>query len=142
MVGQPVKELEALRGKPIANVKDRNMGKGKPFVVGVNSQTFEVVITLKPELATRIQLLVGKTQVTYNVKRKRLGNSPLAVVDGRVKLRIFVDRPMIEIFANDGRVCTTQARRDAGKPVKELQVVADGKAAIESLIIYPLKSIW
>jgi fructan beta-fructosidase len=63
-------------------------------------------------------------------------------VDGKIGLRILVDRPSIEIYANNGRIyMPMQAVRDLDN--KSLKIYTKGGSAeIEELTIYEIESIW
>ncbi|MHC4951590.1 MAG: GH32 C-terminal domain-containing protein, partial [Planctomycetota bacterium] len=95
--------------------------------------------------------------VTYNVKEELLTGgtgeagdqfsqgvtkAKLSPIDGKIKLRMLVDRPSVEIFANDGRIyMPMQAVRDLDDKSLEMYVKG-GSASIEEMTIYEMKSIW
>ena len=62
--------------------------------------------------------------------------------NGRVHLRIIVDRSSVEVFANDGRIAITdQVFPDAESD--KIQVFSTGgRAQLDQLEIWQLKSIW
>ena len=61
---------------------------------------------------------------------------------GKISVQLLVDRPMLEICGNDGRVFITLPREERGE-VKTIDVRAEGGAAkLLSLDVYELKSIW
>ena len=59
--------------------------------------------------------------------------------DGRISLRIFVDRSSIEVFGNDGRFVMTNLVFPE-QPYTTLSVSADGNAELTELKIYSLKA--
>ncbi|WP_311775218.1 GH32 C-terminal domain-containing protein [Alkalihalobacillus sp. TS-13] len=67
---------------------------------------------------------------------------PLTASDGKVKMHIFVDRSAVEVFGTDGEiVITDQIFPDPSS--KGLEIYSeDGEVTLNSLEIYPLKSIW
>ena len=84
--------------------------------------------------------------VVYDVKKAELScrdkRAPLPPVDGKFRLRMFVDRTSIDIFGNDGRLympmgmLLKQSDRSLGL------AAAGGTAKILSLEVDELKSAW
>jgi len=68
--------------------------------------------------------------------------APAPARGGRVKLRLFVDRSSIEVFANDGEVVMTDLIfPDPGS--RGMRIFAEGgEARLVSLELYRMKSIW
>ena len=67
--------------------------------------------------------------------------APLAPVDGKISMQLLVDRPMVEVCGNDGRVFITQPFN--GAPVESVEAFCTGGGAkLESFEVYELKSIW
>ena len=63
--------------------------------------------------------------------------------DGKLDLRIFVDRPTVEIFADHGAVYMLNNRNIQGAPLDQVVLrLKGGSATIESAKAYSLKSIW
>ncbi|MEA5632424.1 levanase, partial [Bacillus velezensis] len=68
--------------------------------------------------------------------------APLKPVNGKVKLRIFVDRSSVEVFGNDGKqVITDIILPDRSSKGLELYA-ANGGVKVKSLTIHPLKKVW
>jgi fructan beta-fructosidase len=95
--------------------------------------------------------------VSYNIKKKLLvggegkkgghfssgeTKAELKPIDGKISLRMLVDRPSVEIYANQGRIyMPMQAVRDLDD--KSLKIYSKGgDAHIEELTVYEVKSIW
>ncbi|MBR2004344.1 MAG: GH32 C-terminal domain-containing protein, partial [Thermoguttaceae bacterium] len=76
--------------------------------------------------------------------------APLSVVDGRVSLRVVLDRTSIEIFANDGlsqiAKCFVPADKNDAPVVEFYTEVAQKyakKLSCETkLDVYPMRSVW
>jgi sucrose-6-phosphate hydrolase SacC (GH32 family) len=84
--------------------------------------------------------------VAYNVDEGILScgrdKAALKPLDGKIRLRILVDRTTIEIFANDGQLYMPIRAIPEGE-TSGLAVFAEGgKALIRSLVIHELNSIW
>jgi sucrose-6-phosphate hydrolase SacC (GH32 family) len=80
--------------------------------------------------------------VVYDVRAGKLGDAALGMVDGRVSIRVLVDRPMLEVCGNDGRVFMTSGRKTPGD-LGRVDVFAEGgDARLLELEVHELKSIW
>jgi sucrose-6-phosphate hydrolase SacC (GH32 family) len=70
----------------------------------------------------------------------RVHMAPLPPLDGVVRLRLFVDRSSVELFANDGLVTITDQIFPSGDGL-QIELFADGgDAAINQLDIYQLNN--
>jgi fructan beta-fructosidase len=68
--------------------------------------------------------------------------APLCPVDGRVRLRVLVDRASLEVFANGGAVSiTTPFTPPAADRGLELYA-ENGTARVVSLRVWRMKSAW
>ena len=166
MVQAPVRELQRLRGKPFqvvnARVQDAN---SKIAAAGFKGESYEIEAELEPGRASEIgfhvlkgdgaETVVGIVPAsnTLFVDRTNSGDvffseyfpgrySTTLHDTKRVKLHIFVDRSIVEVFANDGeKVMTDRAYppQDSWK----IEIYSPGGAGkVVSLTIWPLQSIW
>jgi sucrose-6-phosphate hydrolase SacC (GH32 family) len=99
-----------------------------------NSDCSEIVLNLK-----------GNT-VKYDIPRKMIyscgSSAPLEARDGRIELRILVDRLSIETFGNRGEVSITNIAYQAQtSPHLAIESIG-GKALIPMLKVHKLNSIW
>lgn len=106
----------------------------------------EAVFEVDDEDLEEVGIIARGEPVTYDVKKKTLSalgrSAPLAPEQGRIKLRILVDRTSLEVYGNDGRVALTSCFLPNPKDLG-LQVFANGgKAKVISLRAWPLKSAW
>jgi fructan beta-fructosidase len=80
-------------------------------------------------------------KVSFNKDFARLDSVKLAPVNGKIKLHIFIDESILEVFANDGEQTLCEGvyptRDDAGVETYS----KDGEAAF-SVQAWALKSIW
>lgn len=122
---RPVKELEQLR-QGITVKKNFTVEAGKPLSLdGFGKELMELEITLDPGKATRVGVEVGRsdngqelTTIYYDIPKKVLAfdatksstgfgrkiveEGPFSLSKGeQLTLRVFVDRSIIEVFAND-----------------------------------------
>ena len=95
-----------------------------------------------------IDVQLGDDKISYNLTSKELvaGKGKLVsydTEDGKLDLRIYVDRPTMEVFAEHGAVYLLHNRAQMGASLDKVLVrVHGGDATLESLKAYELKSIW
>jgi fructan beta-fructosidase len=141
MFAKPVKELSKLRqrGHRVGTIA---LSQSSPVSVDVSGELFEIRATFEVKQAQSFGLDIGGNRVIYDVKAKKLNGADLASVDGKISMQVFVDRPMIEISGNDGRVYITSKREKRGE-VSEIKAFAEGgRAQLVELDVYELNSIW
>lgn len=169
VVQTPVKELETIRG---TSKKWKNLTispASHNVLAGQSGDAYEINAEFKvsPGSAAEFGFKVrtGENQFTkvgYDrrnaklfVDRSESGNdtfnpafntgketAPLKPVNGKVKLRIFVDRSSVEVFGNDGKqVITDIILPDRSSKGLELYA-AKGGVKVKSLTIHPLKKVW
>lgn len=169
VVQTPVKELETIRG---TSKKWKNLTispASHNVLAGQSGDAYEINAEFKvsPGSAAEFGFKVrtGENQFTkvgYDrrnaklfVDRSESGNdtfnpafnigketAPLKPVNGKVKMRIFVDRSSVEVFGNDGKqVITDIILPDRSSKGLELYA-ANGGVKVKSLTIHPLKKVW
>jgi sucrose-6-phosphate hydrolase SacC (GH32 family) len=163
MFAYPVEEIEKLHGKG-HEWEDEKLEPGDNPLEDVKGNLFDIAAEIELGDAEEVGLEINGFRVSYNVEEKRLtagniaerrrsgdeedeedddrGQAALAPVDGKIRLRILVDRPSVEIFANDGRIyMPMQHVRDLNN--KSLKIYAKGGTAhIEKLTVHEIESIW
>jgi len=85
----------------------------------------------------------GKKVATFDVASGKLNDRmPLQVVDGKIAIRILIDRPMMEIFANHGaQIATLPYENDLN--IESVKAFCDGgDAKLRSLEVYQLNAKW
>jgi hypothetical protein len=85
----------------------------------------------------------GKKVATFDVSSGKLNDlMPLRVIDGKIAIRILIDRPMMEIFANHGeQIATWPYENDLN--IESVKAFCDGgDAKGVSLEVYQLKAKW
>ena len=85
----------------------------------------------------------GKKVATFDVSSAKLNDlMPLQPADGKIAIRILIDRPMMEIFANHGeQIATWPYENDLNiESVKAFCEGGDAKGV--SLKVYKLKAKW
>ncbi|MCY9663539.1 GH32 C-terminal domain-containing protein [Paenibacillus alginolyticus] len=166
MVQLPVKELDALRGKPtIVSKKQLTPGAGNPFV-GIRGTSYELdsEMTLQADAAFNLKLRTGNKQETvlhYDAKTSQLSldreesgitsfekgfaekmTAPLQLKDHKIKLRIYVDESSVEVFAGDGEsVISSIIFPDPTSNGLELEAT-EGTVILNHADVYPMRTIW
>ena len=101
----PVKELACLRGRRYA-LEPQPLAPGRNPLAAVKAELLEILADLEPGGATELGLTVRGVPVLYDARKKELAcqgkSAPLPLVDGKLRLHLFVDRDSINIFGNDG----------------------------------------
>lgn len=141
----PVRELAALRGAVTA-WKDRELVPDENLMKGVSGELFDLVAELRLGDAQQVGFDIRGHRVTYDVAKQELSalgkTAPLKLLDGRLRLRILVDRTSLEVFADDGRVQMASCFLPAAEN-RSLGIFATGgRARVVSLEAYELHSIW
>jgi beta-fructofuranosidase len=110
---EPVPELQALRGAHRL-AADFPIADDERVLEGMQGDALEILIRFAPTDATSYGARVRRSQdgtefaeIAYNREAQRLAETPLTLrEDEGLTLHIFVDRSVIEVFAN-GRACQT-----------------------------------
>jgi len=141
----PVREVESLRTESFERADLALSPEANPLAE-VEGELFDIEAELDPGQASEIGFKVRGTELVYDARKQELRcldkTAPLAPVDGRIRLRLLVDRASIEIFANDGRIYMPMGvllpRED-----RSLALFArGGDARVARLAVHGLKSAW
>ena len=134
---------------------------------GVDASCAELAVAFERETAGDIGIAVGRspdgeeeTRITYSRSEGRLSLDPGAAssapeVVGRevqhapleldweeaLDLRIFIDRSIVEVFAN-GRQCLTQRIYPSRQDSRGVALFAAADATVRSIDVWPMRSIW
>ena len=163
----PVAELQQLRTRH-THLEGRPLSPGTTSLRedGIAGRTLELVAEFEPGDAETVGLHIRagedeQTAIGYDadagtvfVDRTASGlvdfhdtfaarnAAPLALRNGRIKLRVFVDRSSVEVFANDGiRVLTHRIFPDSTSDGVSL-FATGGPARLARLDAWTLRSIW
>lgn len=167
LVQRPAEELRLLRGRHVQMEAQPLVPGTTPLAEeGISGRALEFIAVFKLGNAEQVGLnvRVGEHQMTtigYDttsqslfVDRRTSGAvdfhedfasrdaAPLSLKDGRIKLRVFVDRSSTEVFANDGaRVLTHRTFPDPSSDGVSL-FATGGTARLIRLDAWSLSSIW
>lgn len=149
---EPVPELQALRGhhRRFLNVSLVDEGDESVLLLpDVQGDALELIVKFASNQAKAFGVyarcspdLKERAEIVYDAEKKRLGNAPLELKeDEDLTLRVFIDRSVIESFAN-GRACHTQRTYPRGKDCLGVGLFArGGEAKIKSVDVWEMKTI-
>ncbi|MFB5675869.1 GH32 C-terminal domain-containing protein [Paenibacillus terreus] len=161
----PIQELQSLRGNKLVDLSEKNMESANQLIRNVKGDMLEIVMEIDPGEAQKFGLKVrrsdngqeetliyyDKTNGTFNVDRTKSSIDPDVRVDGiqggyvdlngdNLKLHIFLDRSVIEAFANYKKKLTTRVyvgRYDS----LGLQVWADNDITVKSMGVWEMNAL-
>ena len=138
----PVKELQSLRGRRYA-LEPQSLSPGRNPLAAVKAELLEILAGLQPGGATELGLVVRGVPVIYDVRTGELScqgrTAPLPLVDGQVRLHVFVDRASIDIFGNDGALYMPIGVILPADNTSLALYARGGDARIRSLEVFQLK---
>jgi sucrose-6-phosphate hydrolase SacC (GH32 family) len=107
---------------------------------------FDIAAEFEVEQALAFGIRARGESVRYDVAAKKLTalgrSAPLVPENGRIKLRVLVDRTSIEVFGNDGRVVLTSCFLPTDDNKDVTMFAEGGRARLVAAAIHPLQSIW
>jgi sucrose-6-phosphate hydrolase SacC (GH32 family) len=141
----PVREIEKLHEKKLIQTAGE-MGEGEKSLAATQGELLDIQIEIDIGAASCISLIIRGVEISYHPQTQQLTcldkAANLGPMNGKIKLRILVDRTSIEIFGNSGRVYMPMGVI-LDKADRSLAMsVAGGQARLTSLEIYQLKSTW
>ena len=162
---EPIQELQSLRGKKLVDFSEKNMADANQLIGNVKGDMLEIVMEMDPREAQKFGIKVrrsdngqeetliyyDKTNGTFNVDRTKSSIDPDVRVDGvqggyvdldgeNLKLHIFLDRSVIEAFANYKKKLTTRVyvgRYDS----LGLQIWADNDITVKSMEVWEMDAL-
>ena len=142
---EPVDELKVLRGRE-HRWADVALDEARVTLDGVSGELFDIEAVFELGEAETVGIDVRGHPIEYSAVTGELSalgrKTPLSADDGRITLRILVDRTSLEVFANSGRVQMANCFLPADDQ-RELAVYArGGKAKAPALAVWELRSIW
>ncbi|MFH1737922.1 MAG: glycoside hydrolase family 32 protein [bacterium] len=147
----PVPELESLRGKHV-QVSDLELKDGERALDHVKSDALEITATFDLGNAKACGMKVLRAgnecaaEIRYDSRSLVVAETevPLELKEGEniLDLHIFIDRSVMEVFADKGRISVTRII-DPGQRGMSIECFAEsGEARVKSLEVWELASIW
>ena len=153
----PVEEMKKLRAQTIC-LKDKIIESEKSFLqINGDSYELDIVADMSEAKSLGIELRASDTQKTILSYDKEKGalvlnrdksgkdltgerEAPLKLSNNLLKLRIFVDKSSVEVFANDGEIVMS-SRIYPDRKSTGIKFIANGKVKLQSLNFYKLKPV-
>ncbi len=141
----PVKELECLRAAR-NRLKARLLRPRENPLAAVKGELVEISAEIALENAREVGFVLRGVPVVYDAQTQELScrdsKAPLKPVNGKIRLRILVDRTSIDIFGNDGRLYMPMGVLVPRDNTSLAVYAKGGIARINELSVYQLKSAW
>jgi fructan beta-fructosidase len=141
LFAEPVKEIQQIHRKRYFT-ENQALTTEQAATLDVQGELFDIRATFEVGQARSLGIDIGGEQVLYDVKSNTLSGAALKPVDGQLTIRILVDRPMLEIIGNRGRVYITKPRQVKGDVSRITALAQGGEAKLQSLEVFQLESIW
>ncbi|WP_442956188.1 GH32 C-terminal domain-containing protein [Paenibacillus sp. USHLN196] len=163
---EPIQELQSLRGAKRLALQDKSLAEANELLQDVQGDMLEIQVELEPGSASQLgikvrctpdgeeetllfydlneaKLLVDRTKTTLHPGEKCNGvqGGQLELLGENLKLHIYLDRSMVEAYANGLKSLTTRvypSRKDA----LGLEIWGDGEPLVKSMEIWDMQSIW
>lgn len=141
----PVKELAVLRARSEV-VPPGPLPPGKDPFAGFEAELAELEVDLELGEANECTVELRGTRLTYSRARGELAlgdrRVPCPLREGRLRLRAFVDRTSLEVFAADGEVYLPWPVVSAASQRRFSLTTAGGEARIHQASWHALRSAW
>ncbi len=145
LLANPVKEHASLRVKT-HTIQPQPLNPGENPLGAVKGELLDLTAELAPGDVAELGFKLRGITVSYDAKKQELrcndNKAALKPVDGKIRLRLMVDRTSIDIFGNDGRLYMPMGMI-VPQDNLSLEVYAQGGSAkITALEVHELKSAW
>ncbi len=151
LIQTPAPELKSLRGKH-SHVENLILSNEVKRLDGVGGDTLEIIAEFHPEDAGSFGLRVrcsddGTRALSLRYEDGILNVAgtevpvPLAIGKERLKLHVFLDKSVMEVFINDGPTSVTRVDYP-GEQDFGVAVFSEGATTVASLDAWVVKSAW
>lgn len=139
----PVGEIRSLHTAP-TTLKDHTLKPGDNPLSEISGDLFDIELEVELGNSTDFGIRLHETAIAWTDGRiSCLGTeADLSPVDGRIMLRILVDRTSIETFANDGQVSMTSCFLPRKENTRLELYTKEETISIRSLTVAKLTSSW
>jgi beta-fructofuranosidase len=149
---QPVPELRKLRGKYF-KIRNVNLSDAGYVPDNIGGDSLEIAVEFEPGGAKDFGIKVcrsddGKNAVVINYDGKEIEAAgvkiPFALAQDKkiLKLHIFLDKSVMEIFVNDGREAMSKVIYPGEEDIGIELFAQGGAVVVKSLEVWKVKSIW
>lgn len=139
MFAEPVEEIKKTFKHEWRDVREN-------LLEGIAGELFDIQVEFVPGDAAEFGFIIRGIPVVYDVNAQQIAcmdcKAPLKTQNGKISLRILVDRTSIEIFGNNGRIYMPIGAIPPDEN-KSLGIFSKGGTArAGSLVINELRSVW
>ncbi len=142
---QPAREVETLRANPRQWRNIRLTERATPITGFNNTADLEMEIDLQQSKRVALEL-PGGAAIEYDATAEQLKvmgkDAPLKPIDGRIRLRVVLDRTSVEVFANDGLVQSANCYLPQQDKRALSGSASGGEARITLLKLWDMRSVW
>ncbi len=162
LIQQPIKEYNALK-KEVLSLTEQSVDS--VFNLDFKGNVYELELEIEPGTAKTagIRILKSKGEetllkydvdskqfmfdrtksgnVSFNTKFPSVEKAPLTLKDGKFKLKILVDKCIVEVFINDGETTLTELVFPKGKEANIQLFAEGGKSVFRSIKIWGIKLV-
>lgn len=141
----PVREIEKLHGKRLS-VKAGDLRTGENPLAGAVGDAWDIAADIEPRDSPSVSLHVQGVPIVYDASKGTLScrghAASLPLRDGRFRIRVLVDRGLLEIFGDNGLIYMPVAVPSHPANHGLALTVPSGAAHIHALEAWPVRSIW
>ncbi|HWW02119.1 MAG TPA: glycoside hydrolase family 32 protein [Candidatus Acidoferrum sp.] len=146
---EPAPQLSKLRGEPI-RWRNRSLGEQGEVLSLPKTNALEILARIDLQQAKAVALEVRSSDKDTRPLKLRFdgseltvmeAKSPLQLAKGKLNLRIFIDRSVMEVFANE-TVCVTKRVTPLANDATLAIRAEGGNARAELIEAWPMKTIW
>ncbi len=139
----PVKEIKTIY-KKTHKVKKTSVKPGDNPLKDIKAELLDISAEIAMGSAKRVVFNLRGSRVTYDgstltTPRGKAGMKPR---DGRITVRILVDRGSVEVFGNEGRVSMTSYALHEPENLNLALTAEGGEAVVNKLVVNELESAW
>ncbi|RYG37111.1 hypothetical protein EON81_07660 [bacterium] len=136
LLANPVETLKTLRAS-VTSLENEKLQGTLDLTEMVKGHALELVAEIDPQKASRIEIELGSFKVSYDPKTRTLtvpGRSPAVLRPSpTLKLHLFVDRSIFDVYADDGAVMQTVFKPLNDAPTAFKITAEGGEAKIVSI---------
>ena len=142
----PVREIARLYERDVVARDNVTLQPGDDLLKGVEGELLDLELDVDLGQATTLTFTVRGERIVYNRESGELWcggkKAPLTVADGRLRLRVLIDRASIEVFADQGQVAITHGFWPNPENRSLSLEVAGGAANVRKIRLHALRSAW
>ena len=163
---EPIKELESLRGEKVIKMKNKSLKKANKLLADVKGDMLEIILEIKgksnekvgikvrqsDDSSEEVSLYFDEATEKFGVDATKMSLDPdiektssegdLSLDGENLKLHIYLDRSMIEAYANGKKSITTRAYPTRADSLGIELWSESGKAKIVSMEVFEMGSAY